>query len=349
MAPLTVGVCRETTPGDRRVAVPPRSVREMRSLGLDVLVEAGAGEGLRLTDQAYQSAGAGIGSREEVLAGTDIMVALRPPALVAGRGFRRGQVLVALMSQLGSPMSTPFLVHAWSDQGLTVIGLDLVPEAEGAPRPLDAAASLEQLAGYKAALLAAELLDRPVPAGGAPALPGTAARVVIVGRGHAAREAGRILRSCGAEVRTVDGPPLDLADSDVVITSVRPRWPHRPRILVTTESLGAMRPGSVVVDMTAGADGGSVEGVQPERVMQVGPGVTVAGAGRLTERLPRVASEAYASHVVALMKRIAPEGVLDIDPADPDLSAVLLTHGGLVLREELWRSIMEQTAVAGLP
>jgi NAD(P) transhydrogenase subunit alpha len=110
-----------------------------------------------------------------------------------------------------------------------------------------------------------------------------------------------------------------------------------------------MRPGAVIVGMTAGEGGGSVEGVRPETVRRMGQGVTVVGGGRLAERLPRTASAACARHVLALIRRIAPAGKLDFDPTDPALSAVLVTHGGLMFQEHLWRSIVEQTAAAGVP
>ncbi|MGW0011118.1 hypothetical protein ACWDVX_15345 [Streptomyces tendae] len=108
MASLTVGVRREITPGDRRVALPPESVPRVRTLGLDVLVETGAGERLGLTDPEYRAAGAGIGSRDEVIADSDIVVALRPPACVAGRVLRRGQVMVALLTRSPSPAEHAF-------------------------------------------------------------------------------------------------------------------------------------------------------------------------------------------------------------------------------------------------
>ncbi|MGW0011119.1 hypothetical protein ACWDVX_15350 [Streptomyces tendae] len=148
---------------------------------------------------------------------------------------------------------------------------------------------------------------------------------------------------------TADDAPPDLHDRDIVVTSLRPWLYDRPRIVLTAESLATMRPGSVVVDMVADQDGGNVEGSEPETVVRTASGVLVAGAGRLAERLPRVASDAYASHVIALLQRIACGGVIDIDPTDPVLSAVLVTHRGLVLRDSVWRPIMEEMTVAGLP
>ncbi|MFE3526792.1 hypothetical protein ACFXOD_35440 [Streptomyces sp. NPDC059161] len=171
MIPLRLGVCRETTPGDLRVALVPGAVHEVQALGLDVLVQTGAGEAVRLPDRAYRTAGAGVAPRDEILTRADVVLGLRPPALCADSRFRRGQVVVALVD----PLSTPFQVRRWADDGVTVIGLDLVPEGLDVARAVDAAASLERLAGYKAALLAADLLDRPVPGGDGPGFPEAAA------------------------------------------------------------------------------------------------------------------------------------------------------------------------------
>ncbi|MER7466738.1 hypothetical protein [Streptomyces sp. NPDC097981] len=349
MIPLTLGVCRETTPGDRRVALVPGAAHEVQAMGLDVLVESGAGEGVRLPDRAYRAVGAGVCARDEVLARADIVVGLRPPVLPAGAGFRRGQVVVALVD----PLSTPFQVRRWADEGVTVIGLDLVPEGLDLARAVDATASLERLAGYKAALLAADLLDRPVPGGDGPGFPAAAARALVIGWGPAAWQAARTLRGCGAGVCVDDGRPgggLPGPESmDIVVTAVRPRLRGRPPVLVTARALAAMRPGSVVVDAAAGPDGGNVAGTRSGTVSTARPGVTVAGAGPLAECLPRAASAAFSRHVIALLGLIVSEGVLWIDPPDPVLSAVLVTHGGLVRQQDVWRSILDQTAVAGLP
>ncbi|MFD0373803.1 hypothetical protein [Streptomyces sp. NPDC127112] len=346
--PMVVGVCRVATPGDRRVALVPGAVDRVHALGLGVLVESGAGEGLRVPDRAYRAVGAAVGARAEVLE-ADIVVGLRPPALPAGTRFRRGQVLVALVD----PLSIPFQVRRWADEELTVIGLDPVAKGPEPASAVDAAASMERLAGYKAALLAADHLDRPVPGDGSPGFPREAARALVLGRGPAARQAAQTLRDCGAEVHAdagrADGGAPGPEGMDIVIAAVRARLREQPPILVTSQALAGMRPGSVVVDLAAGPDGGTVPGVRRDAVMTTGSGVIVIGAERLAEHLPRAASEAFSRHVVALLEHIVSDGVLWIDPRGPVLAAVLLTHGGLVRQRDVWRSITDQTAVAGLP
>ncbi|MCC3773271.1 hypothetical protein [Streptomyces sp. UNOB3_S3] len=136
MTGLTLGVRKETVPGERRVALVPESVPSAEALGLAVVVESGAGAAIRRSDD---------------------------------RRFRRGQVLIALLA----PLRIPFLVRDWADAGVTSIGLDLAPETSVLARPMDAVASQGRLAGYKAALLAADRLDRPL-AGTAVGAPGPA-------------------------------------------------------------------------------------------------------------------------------------------------------------------------------
>ncbi|MEX2984235.1 NAD(P) transhydrogenase subunit alpha [Streptomyces sp. C36] len=346
---MTLGVYKETAPGERRVALLPESVRAVAALGLFVLVESGAGAlGFR-SDARYRESGADVVPLDELLDRSDVLVGVRPPNLPAGRGLRRGQVVIALLD----PMHMPFRVRGWADAGVTAIGLDLAPENSVLARPMDAVASQAGLAGYKAALLAADRLDRPLPAT-AGASPGPA-HALVLGADDAARAAVGTLRRLGAEVRTgALGPPEPpgtgrLAGADLVVTTVRPRRGRPPPVLVTAGDLAGMRPGAVVVDTAAGPDGGNVEGVEAERAGLVGAGVTVIGAGRLPEGIPVAASTAYARNVTALLAHLVRDGELWIEPDDPVQKAMLVTHDGLVRAEDVWQLILEQTAVAGLP
>src|SRR5690349_17225270 len=93
----SVGVLRESSPGERRVALVPDSVRRLTTAGFDVLMEAGAGAAAWFDDSAYAAAGARVLPRQEVLDEADIVACVGPPADNTGR-LRRGQVLVGLLS-----------------------------------------------------------------------------------------------------------------------------------------------------------------------------------------------------------------------------------------------------------
>ncbi|WP_314251721.1 NAD(P) transhydrogenase subunit alpha [Streptomyces sp. DSM 40907] len=350
MSPLTVGVCRETAPGENRVALVPDLVGRAQALGLHVLVESGAGASAAMPDHLYRKAGADVAARDALFARADILVGVRPPVLPAGCRFRRGQVLVALLD----PLVIPFQVRRWADEGLTTIGLDLAPDALVAAHPMDAAASQGRLVGHQAALLAADRFGRPLSGAPEPGSP-RAARACVIGSGAAARQAAETLHRLGARVRVVDDPehnqlsPFLLGDVDIVVAAVRPRTEGRPPVLVTAQAVAGMRPGSVVIDTAAGPDGGIVEGVRPEGMSTAGPGITVIGAGRLLEHIPRAASTAYARNATALLEHIVRDGTLQIDPADPVLARMIVTHGSLVLHRAVWQLILDRTALAGLP
>ncbi|RLU89222.1 NAD(P) transhydrogenase subunit alpha [Streptomyces griseocarneus] len=346
MTGLTVGACRETAPGERRVALVPESVRPLEGLGLGlglaVAVESGAGTPSGWPDDLYRRAGADVVALDELLDRSDILVGIHPPNLPAGRKFRRGQVLVALLD----PLRIPFRVRDWADAGVTSIGLDLAPEASVLARPMDAVASQGRLVGYKAALLAADRLDRPLHAIADTSL--RPARALVLGVDIAAEEATATLSRLGAEVRVHGREPGPLAGLDVLVTTLRPRR-GPPPLLVTARDLAGMRTGSVVVDVTAGDDGGNVEGVRPGNTSVVGPGITLIGAGRLPADIPAAASTAYARNVVALVEHIVRDDGLWIDLDDPVQRAMVVTHDSLVHDQDVWRLILEQTAVAGLP
>ncbi|MFE1409413.1 hypothetical protein ACFW6F_01095 [Streptomyces sp. NPDC058746] len=350
MSYLTMGVCREAAPDENRVALVPDLVGPARALGLHVLVESGAGASASIPDRLYREAGADIATRDAVFARADILVGIGPPVVPAGGRFRQGQVLVALLD----PLSIPFQVRRWADEGLTTVGLDLAPATLPAARSMDAAASQDRLIGHQAALLAADRFGRPLSAAPEPGSPG-AARACVIGSGAAARQAAETLRRLGARVRAVDDPggapvhPFLLRDVDIVVAAIRPGGERRAPVRVTARAMAGMRPGSVAVDTAAGPDGGVVEGVRGEGMSTAGSGVTVIGAGGLLQHIPGAASTAYARSVTALLERIVRDGTLQIDPTDPVLAAMIVTHGGLVLHEAAWQLILDQTSLAGLP
>jgi NAD(P) transhydrogenase subunit alpha len=108
---------------------------------------------------------------------------------------------------------------------------------------------------------------------------------------------------------------------DIVITTAQVPG-ARPPVLVTAETLAAMTPGSVVVDLGASALGGNVDGsVADERIVTAN-GVTVIGAGNLPAQMATGASAAYARNVTALLTAVVRDGVVDLDPTDEVVDAV---------------------------
>jgi NAD(P) transhydrogenase subunit alpha len=110
---------------------------------------------------------------------------------------------------------------------------------------------------------------------------------------------------------------------------------------VSAAALGEMAPGSVVVDLAAGPDGGNVEESVPDTRVVTDGGVTVIGAPDLAATVPGAASTAYARNVLALLASLMPGGVVALDPDDEVQAAVVVSHGGRIVHPRLRDAIAE--------
>jgi NAD(P) transhydrogenase subunit alpha len=376
----TVGVVRETAAGERRVALTPDGVRRLRALGLDVRVEAGAGDRAHLGDADYVAAGAAVVGRPQVYADCDVLVCIRPPDDV--ESLRRGRTLVGLLF----PVTDPGLARRLAEAKVTAVSLDLLPRTLSRAQAMDALTSQANVAGYKAVLVAASTYagffpmlmtaagtTRPaqvlVLGAGVAGLQAiaTARRLGAVVTGYDVRDAARAdIASTGATVLDLPGPAgtgeggyareltadeahaqqeaLDaaIARFDVVITTAQVPG-RRPPLLVSAGALAALRPGSVVVDLAAGPLGGNVAGSVPGGTVVTAGGVTVIGAGELAATVPAAASTAYARNVCALLPVLLRDGVVAVDLDDDIQAAVVVTHDGDIVHPRVRAALGEET------
>jgi NAD(P) transhydrogenase subunit alpha len=224
----TVGVLRETAEGERRVALTPDGAERLRRLGVAVAVEAGAGRRAFFGDEAYVAAGATTGTRGQVYAGADVLVCIDPPEDVAA--LRDGQVLVGLLAPLIRPELARRLVAA----GVTAVSLDLLPRTLSRAQAMDALSSQANIAGYKAAIVAAEAYGGYFPMLMTAAGTTRPAQVLVLGAGVAGLQAIATARRLGALVTGYD--VREEARSDIAST------------------------GAAVLDVGAAAGSGSAEG-----------------------------------------------------------------------------------------
>jgi proton-translocating NAD(P)+ transhydrogenase subunit alpha len=360
----TVGVLKETQGRERRVALTPDGAARLRKRDVEVLVEAGAGDGAFFSDLEYAGSGAVVVPREHVYATADVLVCVHTPEDAAA--CRNGQVLIGLLGPLADPEPAGRLAAA----GVTAISLDLLPRTLSRAQSMDALTSQANVAGYKAALLAAEAYPGFFPMLMTAAGTTRPAQVLILGAGVAGLQAIATARRLGAQVTGYDVRPAardDIASTgaqvlettvaagatdgyarslttdesaaeltaleravprfDVVITTAQvPGGP--PPLLVTAAALDGMRPGSVVLDLAAGPLGGNVAGSVPDTRTVTAGGVTVIGAGGLASTVPAAASTAYARNVLALLAALMPDGEVALDLGDDLQAAVVVGHGG---------------------
>ena len=203
---MKIAIPKERRPGEARVAASPDTVKRLRALGLDVIVETGAGDGASIPDQAFADAGASIApDAAAALRAADIVLKVQRP-LSADEGgsdeialFRDGAVLVGLLA----PYQNREDLEAYARQGITAFAMELVPRISRA-QSMDALSSQSNLAGYRAVIDAAGEFGRAFPmmmtaAGTIP--PG---RVMVMGAGVAGLQAIATARRLGAVVSATD-------------------------------------------------------------------------------------------------------------------------------------------------
>jgi len=208
---MKVSVVKETAPGERRVALVPEAVVKLRASGLDVLIERGAGEGAWLTDDAYAEAGASIVSRADALAADAVLMVGRPDAATVA-ALRPGQAVIGLLA----PLTDPDLVQSLANAGVTAVSIDMIPRTLPRAQPMDALSSQANIAGYKAALVAAAEFGRFFPLLITAAGTARPAKVLVLGVGVAGLQAIGTARRLGAIVSAYDVRPETRTEAESV-------------------------------------------------------------------------------------------------------------------------------------
>jgi len=203
----SVGIPKETFPGERRVALVPELLAEMKKRGLDVVVEKGAGEQAGFPDAAYTEKGARIGSRDEVFA-ADTILCIR----CAGANPEHAKDDLTRLSErqtligLADPLGQPGHALELATTGARLFALELLPRTTRA-QAMDVLSSMATVAGYKSVLLAAERLPRLFPMLVTAAGTVTPARVLVVGAGVAGLMAIATAKRLGAVITAYDVRP----------------------------------------------------------------------------------------------------------------------------------------------
>lgn len=342
---MRVGVPKERASGERRVALVPESASRLTGSGLEVVVEAGAGEQASFPDARYAQAGAAIGDPWDA----DIVVKVGKPSESEVSRLREGQVLIGFLQ----PLADRGGIERLAARGVIAFAMESIPRITRA-QAMDALSSQATVAGYKAALLAAERLPRFFPLLMTAAGTVAPAKVLVLGAGVAGLQAIATARRLGAVVSGFDVRPVvaeqveslgatflelgvrgeqtaggyarelsadaqrrqqeELArripEFDVVITTALVPGRPAPR-LIPAAAVAGMRPGSVIVDLAAEA-GGNCELTEPGRET-VREHVTILGQTNLPSTMPFHASQLYARNVTTLLNHLVVDGELRLD------------------------------------
>ena len=200
---MKVAVVKEVAPGERRVALVPETVPRLTAAGLEVLVEEGAGDAAWFPDRAYLDAGASIATAADLYQAADVILTVTRPDEAAMGRLRAGQTVIGMLS----PLVTPQLARQLADKGVTAVSLDLLPRTLSRAQGMDALSSQANVAGYKAALVAAEAYGRFFPLLITAAGTARPAKLLVLGAGVAGLQAIGTARRLGAQVSGYDVRP----------------------------------------------------------------------------------------------------------------------------------------------
>lgn len=366
---MRVGIVRESRPGERRVAATPDTVGTLVALGLEVVVEAGAGVESGFADESYEAAGASV-VPQLGLESLDVCCHVRALSPADAAKLKAHAVTIGL----ASPATELPTVSALAARQVTAFALELLPRISRA-QSMDALSSQALVAGYRAVLEAAARFPRffPLYMTAAGTIP--PAKVLVLGAGVAGLQAIGTAKRLGARVSANDIRPasadevksmggtfinLDLdaaegtggyaralsddraerqrqllaphvAAADILITTAAIPGRAAP-LLVTADMVAGMRAGSVVVDLAA-ETGGNVEGVVAGEDVQVavaGGQVTLVGLADAPSAIPTDASRLYAKNVSNLLTLMITDGQLALDFDDEVIAGACLTHDGVV-------------------
>jgi H+-translocating NAD(P) transhydrogenase subunit alpha len=365
---MKIAVLSEGKSGERRVSASPDTVKAYVKKGLSVAVQAGAGDGAHISDDAFVAAGASIIKTDAGLKDADIILAVRRPLDAVLRNLKKDAIVVGGLDPYGDRQALDGLAKS----GQSFFAMELMPRISRA-QSMDILSSQSNLAGYKAVIDAAAQFGRAFPMMMTAAGTVPPAKVFVMGVGVAGLQAIATARRLGAIVSATDvrkateeqvkslGAKFvfaDVADAatsggyakelsvedkakqaalvaehiknqDIVITTAL--IPGRPApVLVSKEMVDTMKPGSVIVDLAV-ERGGNCPLSEPDQIVDY-KGVSIMGTVNLAARLAGNASPLFAKNLANFLDlMIQPDGTLKIDYDDEIIKGTLIARdGGLV-------------------
>ena len=343
---LTIGIPRETFPGERRVATVPDVVEKLIKLGFDVSVETKAGEYADFADQDYKAAGASISRTPAALyKKSDIVFKVRAPSEEEVALLKEGTTLISFIW----PAQNEALMKALAAQKVTVLAMDSLPRQLSRAQKMDALTSMAGITGYRAVIEAANAFGRFMAGQITAAGKVPPAKVFVAGAGVAGLAAigtavglGAIVRandtraevadqvvSMGGEFVKVDyeeegsgGGGYAKVMSEGFQKAQREMYAKQAAdvdIIITTALIpGKPAPKLITADMVksmkpgsvivdlAAEQGGNCELTEPDKAV-VKHGVTIIGYTDLPSRLSRQSSTLYATNLLRVIEDMTPE------------------------------------------
>ena len=368
---MRIAVARETDPAEDRVAATPETVKKMKGLGAEVVVEPGAGIKSGIPDGDYAAAGATVA--KDAVKDADVVLKVRRPGAARAR---RSTSRARSSSPSWIRSATRRRSRRMADAGVAAFAMELMPRITRA-QIMDVLSSQANLAGYRAVIDGAAEYGRALPMMMTAAGTVPAAKVFVMGAGVAGLQAIATARRLGAVVTATDVRPaakeqveslgakfIAVEDEEfkqaetaagyakemskeyqakqaaLVAEHIKKQdivittalIPGRPAPrLISKEMVASMRPGSVIVDLAV-ERGGNFEVAKPGEVADVG-GVKIVGHLNMPGRIAASASALYAKNLYAFLDILVDkkEKKLAVNWDDEIVKATALTRDGAVV------------------
>ncbi len=369
---MIIGVLKETVTDERRVALIPEGVKALKKLGVDVLIETGAGTAAGFYDDAYVEEEAKIASSAaEVYGAADLIVKVQPPEGGEVEALREGTSLISLLK----PLDLLDLAKQLAGRNVNAFSLEMMPRITRA-QSMDVLSSQSTIAGYRAVLMAAMALPRVFPMMVTAAGTLRPGKAFIIGAGVAGLQALGSAKRLGAitsaydtrvavreQVQSVGGKFIELdldtgdsEDSGGYAKAETEEFYIRQRaelakhvaqadVVITTALVpGREAPLLITADAVramrpgsvivdlAAEKGGNCELTEADKDIVVG-GVTIIGNTNLPALVPAHASQMFSKNVTTFLEHLLDDGKLEIDLEDEITAGTLVTHGGSVIHE----------------
>jgi NAD(P) transhydrogenase subunit alpha len=367
---VRVGIIKETLEGERRIAAVPETVGKMVKAGMEVVVEAGAGEAAFISDSRMEESGATIApDRNTVLSQSDVVLKVNKPSSDEIDQMKEGAVIISFLQ----PFSSSEIIKKLAKRNISSLSMELVPRITRAQR-IDALSTMSTVAGYKVVLMAAGACGRFFPMLTTAAGTIHPAKVIIIGAGVAGLQAiatakrlgavvtafdvrpaaGEQVKSLGAEFISLDVPHEQAEDVGGYAKELSPEFykkeqelirkyskdsdviistaliPGKPAPILITEEMVQEMKPGSVIVDMAVEQGGNCT-LSELRKEVVKHGVTIIGCTNIPSTMPVDASVLYARNVLAFLNLISPDGKsANIDLEDEVIKGSLITHGGKV-------------------
>jgi NAD(P) transhydrogenase subunit alpha len=372
--PIKLAVPKEVAKGERRVAIEPGVADKYLKMGLDVVLEAGAGDKAYLVDDLFSEDVKFVKTSKTLYKDADIILKIQAPTEKEVDSMKEGAIVIGhLQGHLN-----PEVVKKMQKKNITSFAMELIPRISRA-QAMDILSSQAGVAGYKAAIMGSDLACRFFPMLTTAAGTIRPAKVVVIGAGVAGLQAIATAKRLGAmvegydvrsatkeQVQSLGAKFIDLsikaegeggyareltdeekqqqqeelaeyiAKANVLITTAAIPGRPSPKI-IPNSTVEKMQPGSVIIDLAA-EGGGNCELTEPGKTVEHN-GIIIHAPLNVASQVPLHASEMFAKNLFNFLELMIEEGELKLDWEDEVIAESCLTHEGQIKNDNVRQQI----------